>query len=633
MRELTSLPIADEHLGKLKKADLQYLRGLQVTRDEAALRAMFPPTLGATVAKMRSAIIDIVAQRDIVKPVQEGLMTAAWNGKLELTIEPTKTSEQIVVRTPTGERIGTGSGPITSQQPFKLFMQRAIHIISCYTKEDKDHGVISTVDLKIPSMFPDFSLLKMSIIASFLNEKVAQPYETLTGSRWLQKLIGIVGTLTHQEQIVVNNTLCIEVLKGAVLDVEQSAKWEVPVWKNKSQKPYLTPAMATLDDVKGAKVEKPQLAWTSNVEPVRMNLSTTANPNKMKGSFGTEIGWAQAAISALGSTNVLSLALSSGLAPGLSETEVDIIRFVTVALAEYDLAEGSIKVQGSQMQLLYLYYSLKEFIRYRDPEDGFTETDVEDEIKRQVHFSHIGLKPQAIAMFQELFSSSPDPTDLSEASFIAWNPSRFTSAAKSDEVVRASNAKSKVLIEMMANYGRRLIYREVLELSDTIKYSDGFPALFNYWDTNVDNAAAAECEGTVYKLVPLLRAAEQHLEFSQKAARQLLAFPFAPSSKRSRRILAVKGNKLLSVLNYEVVVDVLGVGNVRDETPEQTILDLVVENRQSRHAPIVVAAPQAPVGGTVLTTTTTTTTTTLTVPIDTDEAQMDVYVSADSLNY
>jgi len=633
MREILEAPIPVEHLDKVKKTDLRALEVLQSSRDEAAMKAMFPIGFVYTITQMRNAFIDEVGKRKVTKPVQEGLMTAAWNGKIQISIEPTKTSEQIVVRTQSGDRIATGSGPITTQQTFKPFMQRAIHVISCYTKEDKDHGVISTVDLKIPSMFPDFSLLKMGSIASFLNEKVPKPYETLTGSRWQQKLISIVGSMTHQEQIILNNTVVIEVLQGAELNKPESKKFEVPVWNPKTAKPYLIESKAKLDDVKEL-IEKPQLSWSRNVDPVRMNLSTAANPNKMKGSFGPEIGWAQAAVSALGATNVLALAMSLGLAPGLSETEAEIIRFVTVAMAEYHKSAGSIKVHGTQMQLLYLYYSLKEYIKHRDPKDVMKETDIDKEIQQHVHFSHIGLSTQSIMMFRDLFNAKPDPDDMKHSSFIAWNPSRFTSAARAEDVVKASNAKSQILVDMAVGYGRTLIFREILEVSQSIKYTDGFPALFNYWDTDIGDACAMERHGNTYKVVKLPVAPEQHLELSFKAVRQLLAYPFAPSTKRSYRIMAVMGNKLMSVLDYEAVADVMGLGDKVDETPEQTLLALVVESKVSRHHLAEPGGVVQVVAPTVMTTATTTTTTTVTVPVaNTIEQQYESFQSAETVDF
>lgn len=630
VEEMIEEPIAAVHREKIIKMDMAVLRNLQVSRDINAVRAAFPEGLNASIAKMRDAMIEEYTKRNITKPTQEGFMTAVWNGKINIDIVPTQTSQQIVVTTQSGAKIATGSGCITTQQPLDAFMQRAVHMISCYTKEDKDAGVVSTVDVRLPAMFPDFNLLAMTSIASFINQKVPKPYESLTGTRWQQKLITIVGTMSLADRIVLNNAVLLNVVKAAEPNIEATKVYKIPTWVDKTTKSYIVESKMAVEE-KGEKKLKPLMAWMSNVTPVRMNLATASNPNKQVGSFGPEIGWSQAAVSALGSTNVLSLALSLGLAPGLSETEVDIIRFVTVALAEYQKVSGAIKVHGSQMQLLYLYYSLKEYIKKHAKNKKITDLEVEREIRQNVHFSHVGLSTQSVASFSKLFNMDPDPEDFTNASFIAWNPSRFTSAAKSDAVVMASNDKSEFLEDMMANYGRRLIFREILEVSASPKYADGFPALFNYWETNVEDASYMELVDGVYGVHELKRVPEAHLEFSQKAVKQLLVFPFSPGTTRSHRILAVKGNKLLSVLDYDDVVDVLGVGNKRDETAEQTLLSLVVESQ----APIRRAVPE-PVAQPVnvaLTTTTTVTTTTTTTPVVVDEVPLDEYVDADALNF
>jgi len=576
-RDVTNKTISASDLIRIKNMGKAQLNSLIQSIELADFEKEFGQPLPLPVAVYRSAMISERLQRNIQKPVEDGLLSSVWQGKMGIEMLQKKDAVEAVI-TSQDVKIHTGTGPITTLKPMTPFIQRAALFLSCYTKDVEEKGIVSTVDMQLSKIFPTLNLQGIADLAMTLQIKRIElkiPASDNTGLKWQSKLIELLGQFSEAEQVSLNNKILVEQLRQAKPDYITTG----------STTDYTWIAHSNTDSVKeaghkimrnGKQVSIPLLAWVSDVKNVQMQLSVTANPNKFKCSFFSELGWAQATISALGSSNIMALAAASGIMPGATEQEASTVRFVTVALNEF-VHSTSVKIAAPNAMLLIFYHSLQAYLLSK----GMDKKTATAAIREKVHFSTVGLKAAALMSFRELFSATVDPPAVQQSSYVAWNPSKFASAVDSMEVVKKSNAVSAVYEQESQGYGRKFIFREVLEFSkekepDRHLFLDGFPALFNFWSSNVKTMEAMIYKDGKYSSEPLNPVVGSHTDMAYKAAKQILAFPMQPFTRRSFRVMAVKGSKLLSLMKLEGIVDVMGKGNKEDEQGMAQALALVV---------------------------------------------------------
>jgi len=598
--------------------------------DVAKFKSLFSEPSTAAISHIRTALIKEKSQRSIMKPADSGILSAVWQAKLAIDIVPVKDTFELIVKTPTKE-LATGTGPIVSMQELPKFMQRSVHLISCFTREEEEKGVVSIVDLKSMKIFPEYNLNSMADIALALDKvarEASMPKEDLSGLRWQSKLISIVLKMSKQEQASLNNRILIFVLKRAHFDPLGTKDTNVVSWsKGTAQKEIVESALTITPTLK-----IPLLAWAKNI-PVMMNLETAQNPRKSDHHFSDQLGWAQAAVAALGASNISALAACQGLSPGLSESESSIVRFITVALAEYDKT-ASIKVSAPFSMLVLLASYIKAYLIKK----GHTPTNAGTLMKEGICFSQIGLKTTAIATLNFLFSDAPDCKDPTNSSYIAWCPSKFSSGKTASEVVVKSASVSALHYKHSNGYARVLLYREYLEEQERFYcFLDGYPALFNFWVSDVPDVGAIEFKNDRYITVAL-NAVSNPIQMAYRAVRQMLAYPMAPPTSRSHRILVVKGSKLLSAVNLQGVDDVMGQGNHEDSLNlEAAVIAMAEEDSPLMSMNIFDSGVQSLIDSAppliATTTSTTTTTTTMGTATTTTTTKVDLsqVVNADEM--
>jgi len=624
--DLIHAGLNERELNEIKGFKLATIDSMITCMDVAKFRSLFTEPTTAPISFVRTALIKEKAQRAITKPADSGILSSSWQGKLGVDLVPIKDAFELIVKTPTKD-LSTGTGPIVSLQELPKFMQRSVHLISCFTREEEERGVVSTVDLKSLSIFPTFDLNSMADIALAL-DKVARdaimPKEDVSGPRWQSKLISIILKMSKQEQASLNNRILIFILQRARYDPKGTKDTNIVSWSSGSAQKELTESFLSVTPT----LKIPLLAWAKNI-PVMMNLVTAKNPHKADHPFSEQLGWAQASIAALGASNISALAACQGLSPGLSESESSIIRFITVAMAEF-LKVANIKVSAPFSMLVLLSTSIKAYLINQDQ----TPTVASKLMKARVCFSHIGLKSTAIVALNAIFNDSPDCPNPASSSYIAWCPSKFSSAKTANEVVQKSAAVSTLHYKHSDGYKRVLLFREYLEeVSGHYCFLDGYPALFNYWVANVTDVGALEFKLGKYMIVAL-NAVSNPIEMAYRAIRQMLAYPMSPPTTRSHRILVVKGDKLLTAVNLQQVEDVMGQGNQEDSLNlEAAVLALSEENNPLAYMSIFDPAAQkiidsAPPLNTSTTTTTTVETATTTTTTKVDLAQV---VNADDM--
>jgi len=576
-RDVTNSQISAADLIKIKNLSKAQINALIQSIELDDFLKTFGNPMAATVSAYRTAMISERLERTVQKPIEDGLLSSVWQGKMGIEMVPKKDAVEAVI-TSQEIKTHTGTGPVTTLKPMTGFIQRAVLYLSCYTKDVEGKGIVSTVDSQLAKIFPNLNLQGIADIAMILQAKrkaLDIPASDTTGLKWQAQLIDLLGQFTEAEQVSLNNRILIEQLKQAKPDYLATGTTTDYTWIAHSNTDSVKQAGHTIIR-NGKKVDIPLLAWTSDIKNVQMQLSVTANPNKYKCAFFSELGWAQATISALGASNIMALAAASGIMPGATEQEASTVRFVTVALQEF-VQSRTLKVAAPNAMLLIFYYSLQAFLLYR----GLDKKTATKTIQEKVHFSTVGLKAGALMSFRELFSPLVDPPSMQASSYVAWNPSKFASASDSAEVVRKSASVSAVFEQESKGYTRKFIFREVLEFDekkelDRHLFLDGFPALFNFWSSNVKTMDAMIFKEGKYMSEPLKPLPAPHTQIAYSAAKQILAFPMQPFTTRSYRVMAVKGSKLLSVMKLEGIDDVLGKGNKEDEQGMALALSLVV---------------------------------------------------------
>jgi hypothetical protein len=255
----------------------------------------------------------------------------------------------------------------------------------------------------------------------------------------------------------------------------------------------------------------------------------------------------------LGKSSITQMTESRGLSPGLSKQESSIIRFVTVAMAEYSKGHV-IKVQGTASQLLFLASSIlaMETKLAQQSKSGVTVAAILENMKKKVVASTLGLKMATAKSVGALFS-----IEGRADSYISWSPRRFSSGSTAADVVKENEEYYTFINTEASRCNRRAIFRQVLNEPKSGKehlFTDGFPNLFNYWLTSYPDLQAMNQKNGAYALESLVPVTAPLYDFSFKRAQILLCSAFIPDMTRSYRIAAVVGGKVFSSIT-SVMVD------------------------------------------------------------------------------
>jgi len=565
LESVISDELTREEKAKLSALTSEELQNLLVSRSVQPFRTLFKKDTTAFITKVKLACLDEKNLRGVQKPVMDGKMSAVWQGKASVDLEPVRDTFQLVVKT-TGGEVKTGTGPIVSMDVIPAYMQRCVHFISCYTIETKDEGIKSLVDQKVAEKFPEYRLEGMSAVVTMLEgvkREMNIESANLSGLKWQEKLVKVVSLMSTELQVSMNNIVIINVLKAATIDKAESKKEKVPVWQRGE---VAEPFKEMKVPVKVGKKtrELPLLGWTGNLKP-QIKFLIPMNPKKGVEGFATEIGWAQDMTSMMGATNIPAMCAAVNLCPGLTSSEASVIRFVTVALAVWK--NQVMKVLGDVSQLTMLYFSFIAMLKAKK----MTETEAKSLIKESICYSRLNLKASAIAILDDMYASEED---LEPAVFVGWCPRKFSSAKTAVEVEKANAKYYKAFYEQADGIKSIFMYKEVIVPNESATlYADGYSDLFNVWE--VQGESPLECmekKGALYYAVKMSPIGMPMYKFAFQTARMMMSYAMHCPTKRSHRILAVVGSKKLSTVSLESLTDVLGVGDNIDNYEQEARL-------------------------------------------------------------
>jgi len=302
------------------------------------------------------------------------------------------------------------------------------------------------------------------------------------------------------------------------------------------------------------KAEKRQVTHHVWVKPFVTPVALAA-PLKVKPDSHPllrNLSWVNQFSAALGSSAIGDLTAGVGLMPGLSKSEADIIRFVTVAMNLIE-GKGHITVQAGVSALTLLYSSVMR--RW-----GGTKNTPAKFFKEKVSCLTTGLKPAARAQLSQFYGSDiPEGTTL-----VAWLPKAYTTKTSLQEVIKYNEE----YYQEITQFPRRVVYREVLTPNENMRYyADGFPHLLTYWESTREVKAVTYLnEWGTESLYEVDRSA--FFDTTIKFALQRLRHPFAPVMTRSPRVLAVRGDARI-IVTHSDSDDVFELGTfVQDEELE-----------------------------------------------------------------
>jgi len=556
--------LANEISGGLTDEEKSILKSLTVPQLTAVVKDMdgseimkhfgFKPERAKTT-QIKTLAIKLKNEKLLLKPMNEGVMSSVWQGKLDLKMveqptvnaKPTDAPKIELVIMKGQESTPTGTTPLLNKEKLPLFLHRTVVFVACFTEEKADVGIKSKVDARLAEKFPEFNLEGMVNIAHLLDDirqlqKVAPA--SATGYAWMSRLIRLVNNMTHETQISFNHKV-LELMKRVVIDHGKSQRPSAKIIE-------ISEVVAPVIKVSVSVNNTPAViaAWPAPINP-NIRFSIPMNPKKGTESFSRHLMWAQDMVGLLGSSNIPQLSASAGLCPGLTPSESDVIRFVTVALAQYQ-KHGSIKLYGNYMQLIIFYYSLLEYLQKHKGQSMTTAVSV---IKSTVCYSKIGLKTGTISVLNQKFACT-DPK-----CFVGWCPQKFSSARTTAEVLENNKINYAVHYAEIGTIPDYAIFRQCFETEVGKHYfSDGFADLFNYWETNLSTLDAMQAKGDnkLYSVTPLIKVVKDIAEYSFDMAKAQLAFPFYPISKRSYRLLAVVGSKKLEAITESQILDFMG---------------------------------------------------------------------------
>jgi hypothetical protein len=492
----------------------------------------------------------------------DGVMTAVWQGKVEMTMEPTT---EVVLKTQEVE-IRTGMGPILQLDTVLPENQYIVSMMSNFLRETSDAGIQEHVKDVVPSYYSGVNMAPLIKIAAALERQRAIFYtvkENLSGLLFQRKLNNLFNSIGTEATRKLMTMFVVQVLKvGEAFSPSHPLYAKALLASDKP--PHILQVFRSEQDKKN---KCANLIWGAPYK-VPIGLSKVSKARAETHPLVQHVDWISMVTSAVGGTSINALAASYGLCPGISESEASVIRFVTVAMSF--ATKRHIVVSAPVTALTLLHSSLKAY----DSKSG-------TRCLENVSYSPYNLKATAAAAMTALF---PEATKTAKF-LVAWHP-RSTSIGKTvDGMVKENESYYAPLLSKFPKYA---IYREVLNpVKDKKYFIDGIPNLFTYWETT-DNSITFLClADNKYVEQSLVEVSyEKIFEKSRQCALVRLSQPFAPSSVRSFRIMAVKGSpKLTVIVGEDGEVDLSYSNFVIDENDLDLAESSDSDNEQSQYDP------------------------------------------------
>jgi len=592
--------ISADHANVIQKMTKATLQEMKTNVVMARWTELFGQINPAQINMLRREIVKTAEARAVEKPIEDGLLTSVWQGKAilkmeekEIKIPVTNPSDQVRIEKAVqliftgedGKERPTGVTPIITLEAVPQWMHRPLHFFCTYTEENEDKGVRMLADQTLQKLFPKISIPDLADIVMAVNDIIVRSKWdriSVSGLKWQTRMCKVITTVMSDKEKIsfVNLIMCSIFKKGKVDQIGAQAGWVFPE-RSTLQMPSF--------DAKVGSSTIPIMKWAEKM-PVDVVLNKPINPKKGTEGFASEIGWAQTVTGYLGKSAITQMSESRGLSPGLSKQESSVIRFVTVAMAEYRKGY-TIKVQGTSSQLLFLAtsiiaYETSEAVRTKS---GLTAMAICDKVKTRVVASTLGLKLATAKSVGALFSTSGDAD-----SYISWAPRHFSSGITAAAVVKENDEYYTFITNEAALCSRRAVFRQVLNQPMEKKeylFTDGFPNLFNYWLTNYPDLQAVNSKGGNYGVETLTVLSAPLYDYSFQRARILLCSAFIPDMTRSYRIAAVVGGKIFASIST-VTIDsdflALEVGEGIEESAAFMMLaEDIRSTAMSTHSPLV----------------------------------------------
>jgi len=511
---------------RLKLKSIKELDLIKKNPSLQGLKEHFGNITAINVAACRSYLTELINEKRKAPEVRaDGMMTAVWQGKVEMTMN--KVTTEVVLETQEVV-IKTGLGPILALDTVLPENQYIVSMMSNFLRETSDAGIQEHVKDVVPSFYSGINMAPLIKIAAALERQRAIFFtvkENLSGLLFQRKLNNLFNSIGPDSTRKLMTMFVVQVLKVG-RSFSESQQLYAKALAPKDKPAHIFQVFRSEQDKKN---KCANFIWGAPYR-VPIGLSKISKARTETHPLVQHVDWISMVTSAMGGTSINALAASYGLCPGISESEAAVIRFVTVAMVH--ASKKHIVVSGPVTALTLLHSSLKAF-------DQANSTNYLE----NVSYSAYNLKATAAAAMSALF---PENTKYGKF-LVAWHP-RSTSIGKTVEgMVRDSEAYYSPLL---SKYSKYAIYREVLDPQKDKKYFlDGIPNLLTYWETTdltlsffclIDNDYAEQ----LLVEVPY----EKVFERSRQCALVRLSQPFAPSSARSFRIMAVKGSPKLTVI-------------------------------------------------------------------------------------
>jgi len=511
---------------RLKLKSIKELDLIKKNPTLQGLREHFGNITAINVATCRSYLTELINEKRKAPEVRaDGMMTAVWQGKVEMTMNQTTT--EVVLETQ-DTVIKTGLGPILALDTVLPENQYIVSMMSNFLRETSDSGIQEHVKDVVPSFYSGVNMAPLIKIAAALERQRAQFFtvkENLSGLLFQRKLNNLFNSVGPEATRKLMTMFVVQVLRVGKSFSESQQLYAKALAPN--EKPaHIFQVFKSEQDKKN---KCANFIWGAPYK-VPIGLSKISKARTETHPLVQHVDWISMVTSAMGGTSINALAASYGLCPGISESEAAVIRFVTVAMVY--ASKKHIVVSGPVTALTLLHSSLKAL-----DQANFTN------YLENVSYSPYNLKATAAAAMSALF---PENTKYGKF-LVAWHP-RSTSIGKTvDGMVRESELYYAPLLSKYTNYA---IYREVLDPQKNKKYFlDGIPNLLTYWETTDSTLSFFCLTAKGYAEQSLVEVPYEKLfERSRQCALVRLSQPFAPSSVRSFRIMAVKGSPKLTVI-------------------------------------------------------------------------------------
>lgn len=527
-----NLKVSEEQRAKLRtRTDAQ----LKTMRMSMSITPEMTEIFGQNAVKMigpiRTAIAEVLQERKAVPQISYGnVMSAVWTGKADMSYDK-KTEEFTFDKG--GDQVNTGKGPILAITPVQPEAQYSVHLLSCFLRETASEGIKVVIPDDLVAKYHGVNLAPLYDFASVLEAKRDQMYptkETLVGLPFQGKLLRLLEAMGPDEQRKLATSVVLQVLKTG----RGAKKHEYTVAKPMEPKEKPDYIHQKLIDDKSA-----YLIWKAPY-PIEIVATKVVKKVKEDNPLVTHLDWVTMMTTAMGGSSLKHITAASGLCPGLSDTEAGIIRYVSVAM--YFFSQGrSIVVSAPVNHLTLLGSSLRRYNQWRKSE-GQQELD----IRARVKLYSQSLKPSAKVTLLEVFGEYVEGQAKKNSVLVAWAPQSFTMQSSMTDMTKAN----RVYYRDLDSFTKRVVFRQVVEPKPDLRYYlDGHPDVLNFWESTEVVQAMGYCEETGYHTVEMSKEIDpaQLFQVAKQAATVRLKEAFRPNSKRSLRVLAVKGDQRLTV--------------------------------------------------------------------------------------